>query len=420
MQAQFLIVDEPQTCRGLISLDAAIARATTFASPMKGTETVTLIQSRNRLLADDTTARIDLPPFDASAMDGYALKAKDADRTGAQLHIAARISAGERSVSPANGTAARIFTGAPVPDGADTVVMQEHVRRCADAIHLDGPIRRGSNIRRRGEDIRAGEPLLDSGTRLDARHIALLAAQGLASVSVRNRAKIAIVSTGNELCQPGHALRASSIYDSNRPMLLALASQAGAEAIDGGCLPDDPMQLAARLRQLAQTFDLVVTTGGASEGEEDHSSSAVILAGGRCEVLKIALKPGKPVVIGTIGDASYLGLPGNPVAALVSWLMIGGAILARLNGKSFQRSEGTALLSCSVFERQPGKQEFVPARLVLGSAGGLSVEILGRGGSARLKPLALADGLAEISANKGRIEPGDPIRFHAFGAAFSL
>ena len=402
----------------LISLDEACERAAHYVTPIDRHEGVSLLDALDRVLAEQIFARIALPPFDQSAMDGYAFAASSIDQIGTELKIASRIAAGGSSAPLPPGTAARIFTGAPIPRGADTVVMQEHVRRDGWSLKIDDPIRHGSNVRRRGEDIAEGESLLTAGQRLDARHLALLAAQGFSTVEVLQWPRVVIVSTGDELRQPGEALGEAGVYDSNRTMLLALARRAGLYAIDGGHIPDNAQTMALRLSALSEMSDMVVTTGGASIGEEDHSAAALAASGSSVEVLKIAIKPGKPAVVGRIARAAYLGLPGNPVSALVAWLTVGSAMIAKLCGMRPQRRLGYSMTTVSIFERKAGKIEFVPARLV-STTDGVSVEILGRGGSARLKPLIHADGLAEIAASAGSLSPGDQVLFHSFRSGFA-
>ena len=402
----------------LISLEEACQRAARYVTPIHRSETVSIVDALDRVLAEKICARIALPPFDQSAMDGYALAACTIDKIETELPIASRITAGASSPLLPIGAAARIFTGAPIPRGADTVVMQEHVRRHGLCVWVDGPVRQGSNIRRRGEDIAKGEALLQIGQRLDARHLALLAAQGFANIEVFHQPRIAVASTGDELRQPAETLGEAAVFDSNRPMLLALARRAGFDAIDGGSIPDDAEAMALRLSALADISDMVVTTGGASVGEEDHSAAALAASGASFEVLKIALKPGKPAVVGRFPRAAYLGLPGNPVSALVVWFTVGGAMVAALGGTNPHRRLGCSMKTISTFERRPGRTEFVPGRLV-STDEGVWVEILGRGGSARLKPLIRADGLAEIAASAGSLSPGDSVLFHTFRSGFA-
>lgn len=400
--------------KDLLSVLEACSSAARYAAPLRGAETVPIFDAMGRTLASAVAARVAMPPFTQSAMDGYALAAGDGLHSGSRIDVVDRIAAGSVGKRVLEGKASRLFTGAPLPDGADAVVMQEHVEREGNVIILGRPIRAGDNVRYRGEDIEPLEPLLGAGERLDARHIALLAAQGIDRIDVRVRARVAVISTGDELRQPGAGLEAAAIYDSNRPMLLALIAQAGLIAIDGGWVPDDAGRLSTRMREIAECADIVITSGGASVGEEDHALTALDRAGGQGETLRIALKPGKPAVVGSIGAAAYLGLPGNPVSSLVSWLILGHAMVSTLEGRPPRLRIGCPMTSRSRFDRRPGRAEFVPARLL--QDGG--VEILGRGGSARMRPLVQADGLAEIAAENAGVLPGDTVLFHPFRDGF--
>lgn len=397
----------------LLPIAAGMARAAAHASPISCRETVPLGQVIGRVLAQTIQATRDCPSFDQSAMDGYAVAAGDGLAEGARLRVNGRIAAGRTGTNLALGTAARIFTGAPLPSGADAIVMQEHVERFGDEIALGGPVFSGSHVRRRGEDISLGETLGEAGLRLDARHIALFAAQGIDFVVVRRRTRVAVVSTGDELrdardTAPG----CPGVLDTNRPLLMAILAQAGVEVVDGGQVGDDPDTIARTLSDLARTCDLVVTTGGASVGEEDHAARALGRAGGTGETLKLDLKPGKPAVVGRIGRAVYLGLPGNPVSALVSWSLLGRAVLARLEGRHVARPEGLGVSLADPFVRKPGRTEFVPAKLVRGGIEP-ALSILGST-SARLRPLADADGFAELPAAFAAGAPGQRVAFHSF------
>lgn len=403
----------------LLSVSEACARTSAYAAPLLGTDVVPVAQAAGRTLAEPIVARLAAPPFSQSAMDGYALVVGDGLAAGARFEVVGRVPAGRRGGRIAAGQAARLFTGAPLPEGADAVIMQEHVEREGSAIILRRALRAGDNIRYRGEDIQPLEILLQAGERLDARHIALAAAQGIETLKVRARLRVAVISTGDELRQVGDMLDPSTIFDSNRPMLLALVAQSGLTPIDGGWVPDEPATIADRLRRMAKQADLVITSGGASLGEEDHALTALERAGGSGETLKVALKPGKPAVVGRIGAAAYLGLPGNPVSSLVCWLQLGQAMICALEGRAPRRRLGFPLPSRSAFERRAGRTEFVPARLV-DDRDGLGVEILGRGGSARLRPLAEADGLAEIAMENSGVCPGDIILFHPLHDGFAI
>lgn len=405
---------------GLITIDDACAKAASYAVPITAAGEVPLRDAVGRTLAEEIAATLAMPLFDQSAMDGYAVAlGGDMLPAGARLPLKGRVAAGDSGGVLPEGTAARIFTGAPLPASADTVLMQEHGWRDGDHLVLSRMLRPGDNIRRRGEDIADSDLLLSPGERLDARHVALLAAQGRASVRVRRRPRVGVVSTGNELRQPGTALDEAAIYDSNRPMIMALAEQASVEVVDGGWIRDDPIEMARGLAALMAECDLVVTTGGASVGEEDYSAPAMAAAGARFETLRIALKPGKPAVVGQLGSCAYLGLPGNPVSALVSWLFLGGAVVAAMEQRTFRRRLGCPMQAVSQFQRRPGRTEFVPVRLLIGERGP-GVEILGRGGSARLRPLVLADGLAEIAPLHAPVEAGDSVLFHPFRNGFAV
>lgn len=410
----------PASERRLVSLDEACARAARYAKPILDRERVPVRESGGRVLAEEIGALIPSPRFEQSAMDGYAFAASSLKGMVTELSIVASVNAGHSGAPLPPGAAARIMTGAPIPNGADTVVMQEHVRRNCSTVTIEGPVRIGSCIRRLGEDVAEGDQLLGPGQRLDAPHLALLGAQGYEAVDVLRRPRIAILSTGDEIRRPGEALDASSIYDSNKPMLLALVRQAGLEGRDAGCLKDNAHLIARRLAELAKSFDLLITTGGASVGEEDHSASALAEAGATFEVLSIALKPGKPAIVGRIGEAVYLGLPGNPVSALVSWLTLGSAVVATLMGATTpRRRTGYPMRTASSLERNSGRTEFVPARIV-STQEGPRVEILGRAGSARLRPLIDADGLAEIAEESGSVGIGDVVLFHPFRSGFAV
>ncbi|TGD94598.1 molybdopterin molybdotransferase MoeA [Methylobacterium nonmethylotrophicum] len=403
-------LDSCAEARGLLLPDAACDAAAAHAWSIEAAEEVPLRQAAGRTLATPVIATVSLPAFDQAAMDGYAFVTGGREiPPGTCMPVVGRVAAGQSARELATDQAMRIFTGAPLPVGADAVLMQEHARRDEDVVITSRAVVPGNNVRKRGEDVRVGEALLEPGTRLDARHVALLAAQGHPAVTVRRRIRVGVISTGDELREPGNALDPAAIYDSNRPMLLALAEAAGFEAVDGGCVHDTPVDLARSLTALAAGCDLLVTTGGASIGEEDHAATAAALAGATFETLRMALKPGKPAVVGRIGGAAYLGLPGNPVAALVSWLLLGRAMTASLEGRPVIRRPGLKLRVANTYERRPGRTEFVPARIAAGT-----VHILGRGGSSRLRPLIEADGLVEIGPEHAPVASGSVVAFHSF------
>ncbi len=386
--------------------------AAAWAAPLSSATMVPPVDAAGRVLAHRILARLSAPSFDRSAMDGYAVRAGDGLRAGTRLRVVGRIAAGARGTALGPGEAARIFTGAPTPPGADAVVMQEDVRREGGAVVLSRAVACGANVRPLGEDVAEGAVLAEAGTRVDPRLVALLASQGIGSVAVRRRPRVAVLSTGDELVGPGERLRAAAIHDANRPMLLALLRSAGCETVDGGIERDDPDEQAARLGALAREADLIVTSGGASVGEADHAARAILRAGGTARTLAMALKPGKPAVLGRVGGACVLGLPGNPVSALVVFLLLGRALLSGLAGAAPQRPLGLPLPLAAPLARKAGRTEFVPARLVRDGAA-TRVALLSSN-SARLRPLVEADGVAEIPAETTRAAAGTPVAFHPF------
>lgn len=403
----------------LTPIPAVRARVAALVTPRGGEEHVPLAHARGRVLAAPLAAPRALPVFDHSAMDGYALALAPGIES---YRVVGRATAGSgrlHALQP--GEALRIFTGAPIPEGADAVVMQENVARKADSIRPLRPVTPGDNIRHAGEDVAAGAPLASVGTRVDARLIALAAATGMTALCVRPRLRIALVSTGDELVAPGQPLAPGQIYDSNRPMLAAALERPAVEIDDRGILPDDRPRLVALLRDLAATHDMVVTTGGASVGDEDHLARAVTEAGGRIEVAHAAIRPGKPFTFGTLGEVPVAVLPGNPFAALVAALLFVRPMIDRGLGISphdFAPRPAEAGFACP---RTRERTEFLPARIIGTGAMGLPViERLGRGGSARLAPLIEADGLAVIAPGASPVAPGDPVGFLPFGGAFSL
>lgn len=284
-----------------------------------------------RVLAEDIRAPIDVPPHENSAMDGYALRAGDLG-ADLRLRISQRIAAGEppRPLTP--GTAARIFTGAPLPPGADTVVMQEDCTVEGDWLQLRELPRHGSHIRPQGNDIARGGLVLPAGTRMDPRHLGLLASLGLARVAVRPLTRIALVTTGTELATPGTPLAPGQIYNSNGPLLTALLEGQGCVVQNCGVVLDSLEVTRAALAEAAQAVDLVITTGGVSVGEEDHVKAAVESLG-RLELWRVRMKPGKPLAFGRLGEAHFIGLPGNPVSAYVTTLLFVLPLLRRLQGR---------------------------------------------------------------------------------------
>lgn len=398
---------------GLLAPAEARRRLLAEAAPVGGVEACPRDTALGRVLAAAPLATRDLPAYDQSAMDGYGLAAADLAPAAAP-RLLRRIAAGDAAGAPlAAGEAVRLLTGAPLPDGVAAVVMEEHATLAEGRVTPRRPPRAGDNIRRRGEDLACGERLAEPGTRLDARHVALFAAAGVAEVVVARRLRVAVLSNGNEL--------GAAVHDSNRPMLRALLARPEIACTDLGVLPDDRAAIAAALAQAAATQDVIIATGGVSGSDADHLPGAIRDAGGRVETLKLALKPGKPLAHGRIGAATCLCLPGNPLAALVTMLVLGRPLLARLAGMPDDGMRPLAALAGEGFERKPGREEYIPARIAGHDETGLPlVTRAGRAGSARLKPLSQADGLLWLPASCTRVSPGDALRFHPFSTGFCL
>ncbi|MDR5898647.1 molybdopterin molybdotransferase MoeA [Halomonas vilamensis] len=315
----------------LALIDDALSALLADIHPLKS-ERIALTDAPGRVLAEDVNAQLDVPGFDNSAMDGYALRAADA---GKRLPVSQRIAAGVSATPLAPGTCARIFTGGEIPPGADCVVMQERVERDGDVADIPANIPTGDNIRRRGRDVQTGATLLTAGTRLEAAALGHLAGQGVVEVDVRRRPKVALLSTGDEIVDPGKPLAPGQLYNSNRPMLKRLLENFGAEVVSLVSVPDDFAQTVGLLQQAAEDADVVVSTGGVSVGEEDHVKAALEQLG-ELNLWRLAIRPGKPLALGRLpnsrGGARFVGLPGNPVSSFVgAWLFLRplmGALLA--------------------------------------------------------------------------------------------
>ena len=405
--------------KALVALEEAIARGLALVSPVDKIETLPLHLALGRILARDGVASLPMPPFDNSAMDGYLLDSAALAGQGPwELRVCGRIAAGDSgALPPKPGCALRIFTGAPVPAGFDAVIMQEDVTRTGDMIRFSQRPEPGQHIRPRGGDAAAGQRVVAAGVAIGARQAGALAAVGAAKASVYRRLRVAIFSTGSELRQPGAPLAPGQIWNSNRYSLLASLQAPWIEVIDMGAIPDIPDLLRAALLTACETADMVITTGGVSVGDEDHMPRLFQEAGGRMEVMKVAIKPGKPIAFGTLGHAVYVGLPGNPVSAFVTWLVIGARILERRAGLMHSAARRILVRSASQISRHTGRCEFRPARFVTegaDQAGASRIELLEPSFSARIALLSGADGLAVLPADTARINAGDVLEFIPF------
>ncbi len=404
----------------LVPIDIAYEKGLSLTKPVNEVETVDILNVAGRICSKTIKSPLALPPFDNSAMDGYAVRTSELRGDPPYtLPVHARIAAGDDGSLPRDGdrtSAVRILTGAPVPPGYDAVIMQEQCIRNADGIVLARRPGPGENIRRKGEDCASGTTTVAAGARLDARHVALLAALGLPDVQVGRRVRVACFSTGTELRQPGQTLEHGQIYNSNRFMLMAMLNEPHIELIDLGAVPDDPERLDKALRTAASRADLIMTTGGVSVGDEDHMPRLLQDAGGEIHVMKVGIKPGKPLTVGTLGGAVYVGLPGNPVAAFVNCMLMVKPMIDRLAGGEPRKPEGRPAIAAFERTRRPGRQEYLPARILHVESNGTPViEGFKKAGSATLVPLAEAHGLAVIPAECAAVSHGDLLKFIPFG-----
>jgi len=405
---------------GLLRLDAAVAMIRNRIHAVTDVQTVPLFEARGRILAEDVVAAVDVPPHDNAAVDGYAVYYDDlAPARETRLPVIGRAAAGHAFTRALpRGAALRIFTGAPMPMGPDTVMMQEDCRETDGVVLIRPGIKRGANYRRTGEDIGKGERILPRGRRLRPEDLGLAAAAGLETLRVSARLKVGVFSTGDELAEPGQALPEGAIYDANRVMLLAMLADWGVAATDLGILRDDAAAMKKRLAKAAQSFDLLITSGGVSIGAEDHVKTA-IEAQGRLSYWRLAIKPGRPVALGYIvaGDRQVpiAGLPGNPVAAFVTMAHLGRALVFGLMGAVLEDLPRFKVRAAFRHRKKPGRREWLRVRLQGQAADGLPyAQLFPREGAGILSSLVNSDGLAEIGEDILTVEAGAPIDFLPF------
>jgi molybdopterin molybdotransferase len=353
---------------------------------------VPLDHAAGRVLAKDLTARLTQPPFDASAMDGYALRGKDAAEPGAVLTVIGTSAAGRAFDGiVGDGQAVRIFTGAPVPAGADSVLLQEDAERLDGIIRTTYPVKPGQHVRPRGQDFAEGEVVLPAGTVMDFSRLTVAAGMNHASLEVYRRPLVAILATGDELVPPGSTPGPSQIVASNTFGIAALAREAGADVLDLGIVPDDRARIAEAIeRAQAARPDVIVTLGGASVGDHDLVQATLKAAGMQLDFWRIAMRPGKPLMVGTLGDVHVLGLPGNPVSSLVCGLLFLEPLLRRLASLPPIRRESVAL-AASPLPANDQRQDYVRARLSRSPAGDWLAEPFGRQDSSMMKVFARSD-----------------------------
>ena len=402
----------------LIPLDDALARLLAQALPLQGVDTVRTFDADGRVLAHDLVSAVQVPPLDNSAMDGYALRCADVPQPGTVLPVSQRIPAGRVGTPLQPGTAARIFTGAPVPEGADAVVMQEECSAEGDGhVRVQATPRAGQNIRLAGENIARGSVALEAGARLTPAALGLAASIGAAQLAVARRPRVALFSTGDELVMPGDVapqdMPPGAIYNSNRFFLRALLQRMGCEVTDMGIVPDRLDATQDALRTASQDHDVVLTSGGVSVGEEDHIKPAV-QALGQLDLWQIAIKPGKPFAYGRVGQAHFLGLPGNPVASFITFAILVRPFLLRLQGVGDVAPRCIAARADFDWPKADKRREFLRVRY--NAAGAL--DLFTNQGSGVLTSTVWGDGVVDNPPGQ-TIARGDTVRFHSFAEMLS-
>lgn len=391
-------------------VDEALADLRTRLSCVVGTEKVAVAAALDRVLASDVTAPRAHPPLPNTAVDGYGFLNGRGEGDHHIPLVAQHMPAGATpDASVPAGTAIRILTGAALPPGVDTVILQEDVELRDGAIHFTGPIKQGANTRKAGEDVKAGDVIARAGRKLTPADLALLSAVGVAHVDVRQPLRVGILSTGDELVQPGSEAGPGQIYDANRPMLRGLVSRLGHEPVDLGHVRDDRADLRARLDDAATRTDVILTSGGASAGDADHVS-ALLNESGAMALWRIAIKPGRPLALGMWDGTPVFGLPGNPVAAMVCTLVFGAPAFASLAGAQWTAPSGFMVPAGFSKTKKAGRREFLRARLREGR-----VEVFASEGSGRISGLSWAEGLVELPDDAISIGEGDVVRFIPWG-----
>jgi molybdopterin molybdotransferase len=401
----------------MMSVDEAVGIITSRVTAVKDVETVALSEVDGRVLAHDIAAPLPLPPFTNSAVDGYAVRASDLPQSQERmLPVAGRVQAGAPASPAQAGHAVRIFTGAPMPEGADTVFMQEDVRIDESGqVVLPAGLKPGANVRPAGEDIPKGHVALKKGQRLRPQHVALAAAFGLTRLDVTRRIRVAVFSTGDELTSPGVSRAEAQLFDSNRFMLMAMLKRLGCEISDLGILRDERGALAEALREVASRHDLILTTGGVSTGEEDHVKAGVETVG-RLVLWRMAIKPGRPVAMGIVAGTPFIGLPGNPVASFVTFVHVVRPTVLALSGAAAEHLLAMPVRAAFTYKKKIGRREYVRVSLRKADDGMLEAVKFPREGAGLLSSLVDTDGLVELPESMTKVEPGQSVGFIGYAS----
>lgn len=396
----------------MLDFDSARDQLIAAALPIPRTEMVSLTEGLGRTLSSPITSPIDVPGFDNSAMDGYALRIADINKMPDRFPVVQRITAGQTGKPLGPNEAARIFTGAPVPQGTNVVVPQEHTQAADDHIQLTQQVVTSQHIRRRGEDIEAGAVIIAAGTRLTPAHLALAASVGVSTLNVYAKLKVAILFTGDELTEPGQPLAPGAIYNSNRYAIRALLEKLGCEVTDLGIVRDSSQATRDALQQASTLADVIVTCGGVSVGEEDHVKAAV-QALGELNLWQIAMKPGKPLAYGKVGQSDFIGLPGNPVSAFVTFVLMARPFLLKRMGVTKVDTPSIPAIAGFDWPKPDRRREFLRAGFDRNEQGASVLNIWPNQGSGVMSSVAWADGLVDVPPNTV-IKKGDTVRYLSF------
>jgi molybdopterin molybdotransferase len=393
----------------ILSVDDAVASIVARLSPVDCVEAVVLADADGRVLADDLVATLQLPPFTNSAVDGYAVRGQDVPSGEARpFRVVGRSQAGNAVAVPpvGPGEALRIFTGAPMPEGADTVFMQEDVPvDGAGRALLPAGLKRGANVRPAGEDIAVGSVIVPAGRWLRPQDVAVAAAMGLTQLEVRRRVKVAVFSNGDEIVEPGTVRRETQLFDSNRIMLIAMLRRLGCDVSDLGIHRDDSAEIGAALKAAAGLHDLILSSGGVSTGEGDYVKAAVESVG-TLVFWRIAMKPGRPVAMGVIDGTPFIGLPGNPVASFVTFARVARPAILALAGAEWSPPPAVPVRAQFPYRKKPARREYVRVHLRKAADGTLEAVKFPREGAGLLSSLVDTDGVVELGEDVTRVEPG--------------
>lgn len=403
---------------GLMSLDTALNEMLSRVTPLTAQETLPLVQCFGRILASDVVSPLDVPGFDNSAMDGYAVRLADiASRQ--PLPVAGKSFAGQPYYGewPA-GTCIRIMTGAPVPEGCEAVVMQEQTEQTDNGVRFTAEVRSGQNIRRRGEDISAGAVVFPAGTRLTTAELPVIASLGIAEVPVIRKVRVALFSTGDELQLPGQPLGDGQIYDTNRLAVHLMLEQLGCEVINLGIIRDDPHALRAAFIEADSQADVVISSGGVSVGEADYTKT-ILEELGEIAFWKLAIKPGKPFAFGKLSNSWFCGLPGNPVSATLTFYQLVQPLLAKLSGNTASGLPARQRVrTASRLKKTPGRLDFQRGVLQRNADGELEVTTTGHQGSHIFSSFSLGNCFIVLERDRGNVDVGEWVEVEPFNALF--